>query len=138
MERTEKLTDRDETGHFGEVIGIEHKPAPEDMAVLEIPLGTRLCNRNGTIHGGVIMTLMDAAGLWAGAPADGSPPRAATVSVTCNFLRGAQLKDVDTLRATAHVVKRGRALYFSSISVQAGADGPIIASGQGIYSHSTK
>lgn len=137
MTRRTKLDNSDEAGHFGDVIGLEHKPAPEGMAVIDIPLNKRLCNRRGTIHGGVIMALMDAAGLWADASVN-SPPRAATVSVTCNFLRGAQLEDVDILRATAQVIKRGRALYFSSISVHAGIDGPVIASGQGIYSYATR
>lgn len=127
-----------EADHFGDILGFEHLPSEPGTAIIEVPLRPRLRNRYGTVHGGVVMALMDAAGLWAGAPEDGAHPRSATVSVNCNFLRAARVEGDARLRASARVVKRGRSLYFSSIDITIGADGPLIASGQGVYSLPTR
>lgn len=122
------------TMHFGDIVGIKHLEAGPGTAAVELRVQPQLCNRHGSVHGGVMMTLMDVAGLWAGAPGDGTPPRAATVSLTCNFLRAAPAGTEGVLRAEAEVVKRGRFLYFSTIRLLAGAEGALLASGQGIYS----
>ncbi|MEB2317447.1 MAG: PaaI family thioesterase [Pseudomonadota bacterium] len=127
-----------QASHFGDVIGLEHLEAPEGSAIIELSIKPHLCNRYGTIHGGVIMSLIDAAGLWAGVPKAGLPSRTATVSLNCDFMRAAHFDSARTLRASADVIKRGRSLYFSSIIVRANRDGPIIASGQGVYAISSK
>ncbi len=124
--------------HFGDVIGLKHLEAPEGSAIVELSIKPHLCNRYGTIHGGVIMSLIDAAGLWAGVPKAGVPSRTATVSLNCDFMRAAHFDSARTLRASADVIKRGRSLYFSSIIVRVSSDGPVIASGQGVYAISFK
>lgn len=120
--------------HFGAVLGFEHRESQEDTAVIELTVRPEHCNVHGSVHGGVVMSLVDAAGLWAAAPKDGSVPRAATASLNCNFLRGARLGQIMSLRAESHVTKRGSSMYFSSISVYAFPGGALIASGQGVYS----
>lgn len=123
-----------EASHFGELLGLEHRACPPGTAIVELPLSPALCNRFGTVHGGVVLALMDVAGLWAGATTEGAPPHAATVSLTCNFLRSARLAGEQRLHAVARVKKRGRSLIFAEIDIHLGADGPVLASGQGVYS----
>lgn len=123
-----------ELPHFGATLGFEHIDSPEGMAIIEIKLKQEHCNRQGTVHGGVLLSLMDTAGLWANAPADGSMPAAATASLNCNFLRGARLAKVASLRAESQVTKRGRAIYFSTVSVYACPGEELIATGQGVFS----
>lgn len=117
--------------HFGELLGIEHLSAPEGVALLELALQPQLCNRMGTVHGGVLMSLLDTAGLWACA-APGQTPRATTVSLACSFLAPATLAGTPRLSARAEVVKRGRSMVFCSIVVTA-ADGRPIAMAQGSF-----
>lgn len=125
---------RDSAGrHFGAVLGFEHLASEEGTAVIELNVRQEHCNLHGSVHGGVVMSLADAAGLWAGAPKDGSVPGAATASLNCNFLRGARFGQITSLRAEGRVTKRGRSMYFSSISVLAFPGGDLIASGQGVY-----
>ena len=120
--------------NFGAVLGFEHLESPEGIAIIELKLRQEHCNLHGFVHGGVLMSLMDAAGLWANALKDGSVPAAATASLNCNFLRGARSGKVESLRAEGEVTKRGRAIYFSSISEYASPGGDLVASGQGVYS----
>ena len=108
--------------HFGAMLGYEHLESPEGTAILELKLKQEHCNLHGSVHGGVLLSLVDAAGLWANAPKDGTIPAAATASVNCNFLRGARFGKVESLRAESRVDKRGRAVFFSTISVYAHPD----------------
>lgn len=119
--------------HFGGLLGLDHRPSAPETSRIEIVLKSHHANRFGTVHGGVVMALMDAAGLWAVATPERTPPRASTVSVTCNFVRGVRVDECDRLVALARIVKQGRSIYFSTIEIHAGEGGPVIASGQGIY-----
>ncbi len=120
--------------HFGAVLGFEHIESEENTAVIVLNLRQEHCNLHGTVHGGVIMSLVDAAGLWSGAPRDGSVPAASTASLNCNFLRAARFGPVTSLRAEGQITKRGRSMYFSSIRLYACPSGDLIASGQGVFS----
>jgi uncharacterized protein (TIGR00369 family) len=117
--------------HFGDVLGLEHVETGNGRAVVEVAVTSELFNRHGTVHGGVLMTIMDVAGLWAGCES-GAAPRASTISLTCNFLASAALAPGERLRAVAEVVKRGRSLYFSTITVSSAA-GHVLCVGQSVY-----
>lgn len=117
--------------HFGELLGLEHVETGNGRAVVEVAVSQELLNRYGTVHGGVLMTLMDVAGLWAGCES-GAAPRASTVSLTCNFLASAAPQPGERLRAVAEVAKRGRSLYFSTVSVSS-TDGHVLCMGQSVY-----
>lgn len=123
--------------NFGELLGFEHVASEPDHAVLNVRLRPALCNRFGSVHGGVIMALLDAAGLWAGKAAGTALPEAVTASLNCNFLRAARLSDTEGLRAEARVIKRGRSMYFSHIEVIAEPSGTVLASAQGVYGSTT-
>jgi len=117
--------------HFGELLGLEHVEAGNGRAVVEVAVSQELLNRYGTVHGGVLMTLMDVAGLWAGCES-GAAPRTSTVSLACNFMASAAPQPGERLRAVAEVAKRGRSLYFSTVSVSS-ADGNVLCMGQSVY-----
>jgi len=118
--------------HFGELLRLEHLETPEGVAVIEVDIRQELCNRYGSVHGGVLTTLMDVAGLWAGAKPK-SLPRASTVSLACSFMAPAMLAETPRLRARAEIVKRGRSMYFCSILVTSIREGAVLAMGQGAF-----
>ncbi|WP_151448719.1 PaaI family thioesterase [Lacisediminimonas profundi] len=120
--------------HFGALLGFQHRAAESDTAILELTLRPSHCNKYGTVHGGVLMAMLDAAGLWAGAPQDGSLPQGVTAALNCNFLRGARFGDAISLRAEGRIAKRGRSMYFSSITVTAMPGDVLLASAQGVFS----
>jgi len=123
----------EEQAHFGAMLGFERMDSPEDTALFELKLRPEHCNLYGTVHGGVVMSMLDAAGLWAGAYRDGALLKASTAALNCNFLRGARLGPVVSLKARGEVTKRGKSIYFCSSWVYAYPGDDLIASGQGVY-----
>jgi uncharacterized protein (TIGR00369 family) len=73
-------------------------------------------HRSGIMHGGVVMALMDAAGLWADTSPGGRARGASCVSLSCNTMRDLRADSERVLRAEANVVKRGRSLHFTNIA----------------------
>lgn len=120
--------------HFNALLGFERVESPEGSSVIELKLLPGHCNFKGTVHGGVVMALIDAAGYWSGAKKDASTHIASTVSMSCSFLRGTGLAQTTSLRAEGQVTKRGRSMYFSTIAVYACPGGEMLASGQGVFS----
>ncbi|KRB81572.1 PaaI family thioesterase [Noviherbaspirillum sp. Root189] len=120
--------------HFKALLGFERLESPEGSAIVELKLRQEHCNFKGTVHGGVVMTLIDVAGYWAGVKKDVSEHIASTVSMNCSFLRGTGLAQTTSLRAEAQITKRGRSMYFSTIKVYACPGGEMLASGQGVFS----
>ena len=118
---------------FGASMGYRLAESADGLAVVELKILQRHRNRWGTVHGGVILTLMDAAGLWSGAYRDGLMLAASSVSVTCNFVRAAT---GDRLRAHAQVSKLGRAFYFSDLRVTSVPDDTLVATGTGVFAFS--
>ncbi len=123
--------------HFGMILGFVHDEAPNERAVIRLDLHRGHCNVRGMVHGGVLMSLMDAAGLWAGVQKGDAMPSVATMGLNCSFLRGARFGEVTSLRAEASVTKRGRSIHFASIAVYSMPENIVVATGQGIYSWST-
>ncbi|TQF27677.1 hypothetical protein UNPF46_30315 [Bradyrhizobium sp. UNPF46] len=102
-------------------------------ASFEIEIGPEHLNRHGTVHGGVLMAMLDTAGLWAVSdPAEDVPPRAVTVSLNCSFVGRSAAGDFRIL-ATGRISKRGRRTYFSSIVAESLPSGELVATAQGIY-----
>ena len=77
-----------ETGEFQKLIGYEITDWGPGFAVIELELKDEHCNRHGNPHGGVLMTLLDAACTRAGTvgPETHEIGRAATISVSTNFI----------------------------------------------------
>lgn len=120
--------------NFGKLLGMRLVERAEGMAVFELELRAEHCNVHGGVHGGVVMAMLDASGLWSGPSEDAAaPPRAATAALNCNFLRAARLAETSLLRATAQVTRQGRSMYFASITLHARPGEHLLATAQGVY-----
>lgn len=117
---------------YHQFLGLQLEAAEEGHVKLRLPFREDfLGDEEGTyVHGGVIASLIDIAGDFAlitlfgrGLP---------TVDLRIDYLRPALKED---LFATAVIVKKGRTLGISDITVENGA-GEKIAVGRGLYSTS--
>ncbi|XAH21992.1 PaaI family thioesterase [Xylophilus sp. GW821-FHT01B05] len=127
---TEPHDARKDYPDFGALLGVEIRLPASGVAELELPLAQFHCNRLGTVHGGVIMTLLDTAGMWA-CTDGGKAPVCPTVSLSCSFLRAVRIADTRTLKARGEVGRKGRSMYFATVSVLAGD--ALVATAQGVY-----
>lgn len=107
-----------------------------DRAVLEMLIRPEMLNRSHTLHGGVLATLIDAAGGFAGCHPGGAnssvvgPPRVAlTISLTVNYLGRASS---GVIRAVARRRNGGARIFVSTVDVF-NADGELIAVGEAAY-----
>jgi uncharacterized protein (TIGR00369 family) len=120
--------------HFGEVLKMRRAEAIAGEACFEIEIGPEHLNRHGTVHGGVLMAMLDTAGLWAiSDPDDEAAPKAVTVSLNCSFVGRSEAGD-SVIRATGRISQQGRRTYFASIVAESHPSGRLVATGQGIYS----
>ena len=117
---------------FQKMLGVEIVEVGKDRAVVRLPFKYELAGGGNAFHGGAISSLLDLTGAlaaWTGHdPENGL--KAATVSMTVNYLAAALGKDVI---ATAHAVKRGKELVFSEVSICEEKSGKLIANGTMIY-----
>jgi uncharacterized protein (TIGR00369 family) len=87
-------------------------------------------NRGDYIHGGVVMSLMDIAGIMAGVRGGVENRKAVTVNLNSNFLSTAM---GETVHAEARVTRKGRSMFFCDCRVVDAATGKLYATGQGVY-----
>ena len=117
---------------FQKLLGIEIVEIVTDRAVVCLPYRDDLAGGGNAFHGGAISSRLDRTGAlaaWSGHdPKNGM--KAATVSMTVNYLAAALGKDII---ATANAVKRGRELIFSEVSIREKDSGKLIANGSMIY-----
>lgn len=119
------------TSPFNDLMGFEIADWEEDRITVALALRNEHMNRSQTLHGGVVMTLIDAAGGLAGCycPAPGHVRRALSLSVTTNFTgqtRGGKI------RAIACKTAGGRKIFFATIEVF-DDNNQLIAFGNGTY-----
>lgn len=106
-------------------------------AVLEMLIRPEMLNRSHTLHGGVLATLIDAAGGFAGCHpglqgggSQGVSPRIAlTISLTVNYVGRASS---GVVRAVARRRSGGARIFVSTVDVF-NAEGELIAVGEGAY-----
>jgi uncharacterized protein (TIGR00369 family) len=100
-------------------------------AIIELDIADRHRNRAGVLHGGVIMTLIDAAGGFCGTycPVPGNVRRGMSLSINTNFL--GQTTE-GTVRAVARRTRAGKKIFFTSVEVFS-QDGNLIGTGEGVY-----
>ena len=101
-----------EPGAFQKLIGYEITDWGPGYVIIELELGDCHFNRHGSPHGGVLMTLLDAACTRSGTvdPETGEIWRAATVNVTTNFIGIAK---GSKLRIEGRKTGGGRRLFFA-------------------------
>ncbi|MDD9877730.1 MAG: PaaI family thioesterase [Magnetovibrio sp.] len=114
-----------EPGGFQNLLGYEITDWDVGQATIVLDVDERHGNRHGLAHGGVLMTILDAACTRAGAvdPETDEIRRAATVSMTTNFV--APVKP-GRVRAEAVTTGGGRRLFFAEAKAY-DADGNLVA-----------
>jgi uncharacterized protein (TIGR00369 family) len=122
---------------FNDFLGLHWVSWVEGEAVAELDLREEHLNRSGSLHGGVMCTLLDAvcsrSGCWA---PEGAPlVRASTVSLTTNFLRGAT---AGVVRATGRHRPGGGTQIFSAVGELMDAEGRVLALAQGTFRYRPK
>jgi uncharacterized protein (TIGR00369 family) len=98
-------------------LGIELKSLEPDRAELLLPYDARLATVGDVVHGGAIASLIDTAGMaatWADPEVEPESLAGATVSMNVDYVAAARGQD---LLAVATVVRRGRSICFTEISV---------------------
>lgn len=116
---------------FNELIGFRISDWREDEVTLELELRGEHLNRSGALHGGVLMTLIDAAGGFAGChcAVPGNVRRALSLSISVSFTGQARAGKV---RAVGRKRAGGRRIFFAAVEVF-GDQGELLAEGQGTY-----
>ena len=112
-------------------LGIRLASVGDGSCVFELDLAPRHLNRQGSVQGGVIATMLDAACGYAGLPVgpDGALGHAVTAMLSISYLAKAS---TGRLRAAATVTRAGNSLYFASAQLISDA-GVLIATAQGTF-----
>jgi uncharacterized protein (TIGR00369 family) len=112
-------------------LGIRLVDMGPDSATLGLPFAEALVTAGTTVHGGVVASLIDTAGMvaaWSG----GEVPdrlRGTTVGLTVSYLAPA---DGEDLQASATVLRRGRSIVHVDVDVRT-ASGTAVAKGLVTY-----
>ncbi|WP_439686267.1 PaaI family thioesterase [Cupriavidus oxalaticus] len=115
-------------------LGIRLASVGDGRCTFVLDIEPRHLNRQGSVQGGVIATLLDAACGYAGLPTgpDGALGHAVTVMLAISYLSKAS---AGRLRATATVSRAGKSLYFASAELATDA-GVLVATAQGTFKRS--
>jgi uncharacterized protein (TIGR00369 family) len=106
-------------------VGFRFVELDQGRVVMELETGEHQYNTVGTVHGGIIVTLLDSA---AGSAVHTTLPAGVgytTVSIATSFLRTVRA-DTGALRAEGRLVKGGRRLAFAEAELTDG-DGTLYA-----------
>lgn len=116
---------------FNHLLGVRLVEWSAEHAVLELDIRPELHNRSGTVHGGVVAAMIDAAGSFSGTHTGiaGVARPVLTLSLTTSYVGQAS---AGVIRATARCREGGRKIFASTIEVT-DALGKVIAVGQGTY-----
>jgi uncharacterized protein (TIGR00369 family) len=100
---------------FASELGLREQMASDGSACIEFDAGERHLNPAGTVHGGMLATLVDTAIASAARSAtdDGEVP--ATTQLTLAFLRAAH---PGTLSVTAQIIRQGDHLLLCEADVE--------------------
>lgn len=103
----------------------------EDKAVLELEIGPQHLNRAKVLHGGVVASMIDLAGGFAGCycAVPGRIRKAVTLSMTTSFTGQATS---GVVRAVGRRRAGGRSIFFATVEIT-DAFGAMIALGEGTY-----
>ncbi|GBD42097.1 1,4-dihydroxy-2-naphthoyl-CoA hydrolase [bacterium HR39] len=117
------------TGPFQDLLGYAGRVEADGAVVLELDVGERHVNQYGVAHGGITLTLLDAAGGLAALVAADAPERVATISMATNFVRGVMPGRV---RAVGRVEHMGGTVAHTRMELF-DAGGRLLAEAQGAY-----
>lgn len=122
-------------GPFSRHMGMHVTAWHQGRATVEMPIRPEFLNRSGVLHGGILTTLIDSAGGYAGTHCTlpGRIRRAFTLSLTTQFT-GQASKGV--ICAKARLRGSGRKIFFADVEVF-DDDGQSIAFGSATYRYRT-
>lgn len=136
------MTDQKNLDAFGEPVhgfrkltGYYVEAWEDGYARLAVDLGETHRNRSGNLHGGVVMTVLDAAGGYAGTfcPVEGNTRRCVTLTLETHFMA---LADFDEgsgkLICEGRVQGGGKQIFFTKLEARDG-NGTLVAAGTGVY-----
>jgi uncharacterized protein (TIGR00369 family) len=116
---------------FNRLLGIRGERVEAGHAVLVLPVRPELVGdpRRPALHGGVLSTLIDAAGGAAAWSALGAGESVSTVDLRVDYLEPAGLGP--PLRAEAHLIRKGNRVCHVKVALT--QDGTLVAEGRGVY-----
>jgi uncharacterized protein (TIGR00369 family) len=119
-----------ENAGFRELVGTELSSTEEGRAVVSLHAEERHLNPNGTVHGGVVYTLVDVSMAEALKTMVEGDERPVTIEIKVNYLEPGK---PGTLTSTAQVRKGGKRLVIVEAEVAQGDGGEIVALATGTY-----
>jgi len=124
----------DDHSAFRDLVGYGPIAWHEFYVELALTLDERHRNRSGVAHGGVIATLADAAGGFAGCwcPHPGRIRRASTLSLTTHFVSVGCMGRRLIAKGSAN--RGGKSIFFATIEM-IDDTGQLIATGTGVYKY---
>lgn len=116
---------------FNRLLGIRGESVEPGRAVLSLPVRPEFVGdtRRPALHGGVLSSLIDAAGGLAAWSALGTGEVVSTVDLRVDYLEPAGLGE--GLRAEAELVRKGNRVCHVRVSVT--QRGTVVAEGRGVY-----
>ncbi len=118
------------TGGFTDLVGTEVVSAEEGRAIITIQAQQRHLNPSGTVHGGLISTLIDVSMAEALNTITEEDEQPFTIQITVNYMK---LGKVGTLTSTAQVRKGGERITIVEAEVVQEEDDEVIALATGTY-----
>ena len=115
---------------FRELVGTELVEAEEGHAVVELRAEDRHLNPGGTVHGGVVSTLIDVAMAEALRPMTDEGERPVTIEIKVNYLEPGE---PGTLVCNAKVRKGGGRITITEAEVSQRESGEVLALATGTY-----
>lgn len=103
------------TSPFNRLVGVEFGAYHDDGVTLTLPVAAEHLNGAGVVHGGVMLTLADAALGFAIARAVGG--RCTTAEIKINYLRPVS---EGTLSARSRIIRKGRRLVVARAEIHCG------------------
>ncbi len=119
-----------EDSGFRELVGTKLSDTGEGRAVVNLRAEERHLNPNGTVHGGVVFTLVDVSMAEALRTITEEDERLVTVEIKVNFMEPG---NPGTLAATAQVRKGGKRMTVVEAEVSQEESGEIVALATGTY-----
>ena len=119
-----------ENAGFRELVGTELSSTEEGRAVVSLHAEERHLNPNGTVHGGVVYTLVDVSMAEALKTMVEGDERPVTIEIKINYLEPGK---PGTLTSTAQVRKGGKRLVIVEAEVAQEDGGEIVALATGTY-----
>ncbi len=120
----------EDNGGFTELVGTEVSNAQEGRAEVSLMAQERHLNPSGTVHGGVISTLIDASMAEALNTTTEEDEQPFTIQITVNYMKPGK---PGTLTSTAQVRKGGERITIVEAEVVQEEDEEVIALATGTY-----